>query len=622
MATVSAKYDALLQHLRGIGVAAGSPRRAVVFAERVATLNWLTDRLRRDLKLAADQVVVLHGGLSDTEQQDVVESFKLESSPIRVLVTGDIASEGVNLHSQCHHLVHYDIPWSLIRIEQRNGRIDRYGQRNRPDITALLLTPSTGRFSGDIRVLTRLIEREHEAHTALGDAASLIGTYDVKAEEDAIARPQGSAELDEVVRSVDEVASGGGLDAFFAGLALGDPESLATESEQVPPLYASDFDYLAEAIAEFVTTPHLDPPNGIKWLVHQQHSIASLSPPKDLKQRLLVLPQSYLRDRRVTDSFKLAVTAACGRDELEAARSGDSKTTWPEAHYLAPLHPVLEWASDRALAELSRDEIFVARGAVDDATVLVSVTQSNRRGQIVASSFYTVQFPDPALPLTTAHGSAGEAIASLGLSTVNAGDLGAVEDLQPLISDAVAASDSAAEHQAQSIRDDTRQRINDWIARTAMWKQLASNMTQHISLRQRTRRIEDEQALAEEMNPDRRLVRPLLVVVPTAQTVRDVRLINRLCTLRYDKAGRGQIRMLDSDALILGEDFISEHYFTTDASRSPSRLACSIAARPGTPRATRSGYRRSNYLTQRAALTKTYIGLAENAEGDTLRCAL
>ena len=61
---------------------------------------------------------------------------------MRVLVTGDVASEGVNLHRQCHHLIHYDIPWSLIRIEQRNGRIDRYGQQHPPRITALLLTPS------------------------------------------------------------------------------------------------------------------------------------------------------------------------------------------------------------------------------------------------------------------------------------------------------------------------------------------------------------------------------------------------------------------------------------------------------------------------------------------------
>jgi len=72
----------------------------------------------------------------------------------------------VNLHSQCHELVHYDIPWSLIRIEQRNGRIDRYGQRKPPQITTLLLSPTTEAFSGDLRVLSRLIEKEHEAHTA------------------------------------------------------------------------------------------------------------------------------------------------------------------------------------------------------------------------------------------------------------------------------------------------------------------------------------------------------------------------------------------------------------------------------------------------------------------------
>jgi SNF2 family DNA or RNA helicase len=130
----SAKFDALVKHLKHIGISRTGDRRVVVFAERVATLNWLTTAVAKDLKLAPEQVTVLHGGLSDKDQQDIVDSFKLESSPTRVLITGDVASEGVNLHSQCHHLVHYDIPWSLIRIEQRNGRIDRYGQRHRPEI--------------------------------------------------------------------------------------------------------------------------------------------------------------------------------------------------------------------------------------------------------------------------------------------------------------------------------------------------------------------------------------------------------------------------------------------------------------------------------------------------------
>lgn len=520
----SAKYDALLRYLGDIGVARASDRRVVVFAERVATLTWLAKALVQDLKLAADQVAVLHGGLSDKDQQDIVESFKLESSPIRVLVTGDVASEGVNLHTQCHHLVHYDIPWSLIRIEQRNGRIDRYGQRHRPVITALLLTPSTDRFSGDIRVLTRLVEREHEAHTALGDAASLIGTYDVKAEEEAVRKVlEGSADLDAVVRSVDDVGTGGGLDAFFAGLstgAIGQPtvEPRTPTAPDRNGVYATDFAFLADAVDEFITTPQQAPPNGIKWQVHKSHSIASLVPPPDLRQRLQVLPQSYLRDRKVVESFKLALTPARGRDELVQARSGTSQSTWPEAHFLAPLHPVIEWAADRALAELSRDEIFAVRGDVASPTVLMLVTQSNLRGQVVAASYYTVEFPDPkesAVGFATPHASVHDAIETLGLSAINAGDLTDVAGLQPLVATAVAAADSAAEQHAAAIRADTAQRIQDWLNRTQQWKQQAQSMTQHIGLRHRTRRIDDEQALAQDMNPDRRLVRPLIVVVPT-----------------------------------------------------------------------------------------------------------
>ena len=158
--------DALLAELRRIGIGPRSTERVVVFAERVATLTALAEALAADLKMSRTkgddlgQVTVLHGGLSDTEQTAIVESFKLEASPIRILVTGDVASEGVNLHSQCHHLIHYDIPWSLIRIEQRNGRIDRYGQKHPPVISSLILEPSDPNFSGDLRVLSRLLERE------------------------------------------------------------------------------------------------------------------------------------------------------------------------------------------------------------------------------------------------------------------------------------------------------------------------------------------------------------------------------------------------------------------------------------------------------------------------------
>ncbi len=104
-------------------------------------------------------------------------------------MTGDVASEGVNLHAQCHELIHYDIPWSLIRIEQRNGRIDRYGQSVSPQITTLLLDPSDPGFSGDVRVLTRLMEKEDQAHRALGDAAGKPAGPDNSADPTGPARP-------------------------------------------------------------------------------------------------------------------------------------------------------------------------------------------------------------------------------------------------------------------------------------------------------------------------------------------------------------------------------------------------------------------------------------------------
>jgi len=184
--TASGKYQALLTELRRIGIGPRSTERVVVFAERIATLTWLAEHLREDLSLPADAVRVMHGSLSDVEQQEIVEQFRQAHTPVRVLVTGDVASEGVNLHAQCHELIHYDIPWSLIRIEQRNGRIDRYGQSVSPQITTLLLSPSDPRFSGDVRVLTRLMEKEDQAHRALGDAASLMGLYSGEKEEEAI----------------------------------------------------------------------------------------------------------------------------------------------------------------------------------------------------------------------------------------------------------------------------------------------------------------------------------------------------------------------------------------------------------------------------------------------------
>ena len=111
--------------------------RLVIFTERIATLRWLKVRLARDLDLESGQVETLHGGMSDVDQQRVVEDFGNTQRPVRLLVCSDVASEGINLHYQCHRLIHFDMPWSLMVFQQRNGRVDRYGQDATPQNEAI-----------------------------------------------------------------------------------------------------------------------------------------------------------------------------------------------------------------------------------------------------------------------------------------------------------------------------------------------------------------------------------------------------------------------------------------------------------------------------------------------------
>lgn len=522
------KQAALVERLREIGVGPRSDTRAVVFAERIATLKWLTEQLPLALGTKPESVVMLHGGLSDVEQQEIVDGFKLETSPIRVLVTGDVASEGVNLHAQCHHLIHYDIPWSLIRIEQRNGRIDRYGQRRPPVISSLVLEPSDPDFSGDLRVLSRLLEKENEAHTALGDVASLMGKHSVSEEESAIRDVLARrTDLDDQVRTLDEVLAGDDIDALFAELDQLEEATPALPELPRQSLYPDDLTFLDEALrAAFDDVPHAAPAaGGVGWTVHKNHGIAELVPPRDLRQRLAQLPQNYLQHGGVLERLKLATTPQVGDAQLRAAKQGKgvNNTTWPEAHFLGPLHPVLDWAGDRALSALGRNQVFAIRGAIDAPTVLLMGTLMNRRGQLVSRVFATVVFPLPGnteFSLVNTHQDLDFLLTDTGLKpdTANPGPLDDADTLRPLIPRAV---DQAAQAMKVILGEQERTattRLAHWRERANRWYGAAEQLelfgTQKSKVDRLTRRIAEEQRLAESLAPTQQLVRPLLVIVP------------------------------------------------------------------------------------------------------------
>ncbi|HMO53901.1 MAG TPA: helicase-related protein, partial [Tepidiformaceae bacterium] len=106
---------------------AGGRRKLVIFTEHKDTLTYLADRIGNSLLGRPQAVVVIHGGLGREERRKAQARFLNEADALVLLAT-DAAGEGVNLQ-RAHLMVNYDLPWNPNRIEQRFGRIHRYGQK-------------------------------------------------------------------------------------------------------------------------------------------------------------------------------------------------------------------------------------------------------------------------------------------------------------------------------------------------------------------------------------------------------------------------------------------------------------------------------------------------------------
>jgi superfamily II DNA or RNA helicase len=127
------KIDALVRHLREV-TSRDRTEKVIVFTEYLDTLHAILKALQNEPDLA-DRTVVLKGGLGGRRRLLIQKKF--EEPDIRILLATDAASEGLNLQRCCHRVVHLELPWNPNRLEQRNGRVDRYGQTVSPQIRYL-----------------------------------------------------------------------------------------------------------------------------------------------------------------------------------------------------------------------------------------------------------------------------------------------------------------------------------------------------------------------------------------------------------------------------------------------------------------------------------------------------
>lgn len=354
--------------------------RIVVFAERIDTIAYLEKRLKEDFNISEEAVKTFHGGLTDMEQQALVEDFGKKDSDIRLLITSDAGSQGVNLHYYCNIMFNYDIPWSLITLEQRNGRIDRYGQTKTPYIYYLVAKSETDGLKTDLHIIENLTKKEEEVYKSLGDAGSVMNLYDSKAEESAVEKAIASGNenfLDDI---------GFDLEMLFG------EESDKTESFVIPDpieenltFFSNDFEYYNNLIEQLKT----------EKLLH--HDDAEFMDPtyleiknnKELNRVLFDIPKPAKPS--LNEPYRLSLDKATVQNAIAEARK--RKGEWAKFQILYDLHPVIKYLMTKLEASVDKDVALIAKLQnipENSAWFVIHGQVANNVGQAVISEFFVV----------------------------------------------------------------------------------------------------------------------------------------------------------------------------------------------------------------------------------------
>jgi ERCC4-related helicase len=162
-----------------VAIRAAEPKANVlIYSEYTDSQDAVVDRLRAALRggrLTGDVVSIRGGGATDASEagaaKDPTDVTKLFTSrDDLILVSTDASAEGLNLHERCHHLLHVELPYNPNRIEQRNGRVDRFGQKLDPIVRYLYLA---GTF--EERLLMRLVAKYERQRKRLGFVPNTLG---------------------------------------------------------------------------------------------------------------------------------------------------------------------------------------------------------------------------------------------------------------------------------------------------------------------------------------------------------------------------------------------------------------------------------------------------------------
>ena len=495
--------QAKLRHLRRIMQEEGffdrPDQRLLLFTEFKDTL----DHLMEQLKAWGFRVGCIHGAMKPGSRDEpgtrLYTEQQFRDGEIQVLVATEAAGEGINLQC-CHILFNYDIPWNPNRLEQRMGRIHRYGQR----LDCLIFNfVATNTIEG--RVLQRLLDKLQEIRDALDDDAvfNVVGEILPSAHVERVLRDFYAGRLgeedfeDRLLRDVDE--------GHFRNICQTALEGLAAKKLNLDMLIerrarAQERRLVPETIARFIKEC-------------AQFSGLAMKPVRNLAHTFdpARVPPGLKKYERMPD-WKLPELA------VRYPRLSTDRDTAEEHHleWVTPGHPLFE-ALRRHSLDLGRDAF--ARGAcfhslAHEAPARLDFYRAkvvDGLGQVIHERLFTVELTDGASPCLREPDILGNltptaapdflpAASSLPEATAWLNEHALIPFIDEVRNERFAEVDRIAEHVEMSLKE-VLQRADDEIGRadeevdegvTGAEGRLAQAENRHAEVRERRERRREE----------------------------------------------------------------------------------------------------------------------------------
>lgn len=382
------KYEAfknILKKLKWTGKA--SSERFVVFSERIPTIKMLKERITEDFGIKDDEVICCFDGtLTDTMQEEIIEDFSKEDSKIRLLICSDAGSQGVNLHYYCNRMFNYDIPWSYITLEQRNGRIDRYGQERTPYIHYLIEKSSIPEVQADLRIINKLTEKEEVIRKTLGDVGSITGLFNPKQEDNLVSKAIAAGDEDADIFNIDLLMA-------KAESILSDSTPAVEQIDMIEPsvsIYNREIEFYQGLFDYLKTKGEL---RADDYFFEAENDYVMIKNTPMLDKVLYDVPDEA--KPRSNEYFKLTLNKDFVQKAIADSRKSDKARgqKWAEYQILYDLHPAVMYYLSCLDSSMDKDKAIAAKLntlPADSAWYIFHGSVNNGGGQQIISEFFVI----------------------------------------------------------------------------------------------------------------------------------------------------------------------------------------------------------------------------------------